>query len=57
MASNYRRACETGTALVQDSCCYTLVQKLPATIAGLPSMPLRAVRGTGFMQMHPEYKP
>jgi glutaconate CoA-transferase, subunit A len=56
MAPNYRRACETGTVLVQDSCCYTLVQQLRAAIAGLPFMPLRSVRGTGFMQMHPEYK-
>ncbi|MGH8508989.1 MAG: CoA transferase subunit A [Gammaproteobacteria bacterium] len=56
MAPNYRRACESGVVEVQDSCCYTLVQQLRATIAGLPFMPMRSVRGTGFMQMHPEYK-
>jgi glutaconate CoA-transferase subunit A len=56
MAPNYRRACESGAVAVRDSCCYTLVQQLRATIAGLPFMPMGSVRGTGFMQMHPEYK-
>lgn len=56
MAPNYRRACESGSVEVQDSCCYTLVQQLRATIAGLPFMPIRSIRGTGFMQLHPEYK-
>lgn len=56
MAPNYRRACESGVVAVQDSCCYTLVQQLRAAIAGLPFMPMRSVRGTGFMSMHPEYK-
>jgi glutaconate CoA-transferase subunit A len=56
MAPNYRRACESEAVEVRDSCCYTLVQQLRAAIAGLPFMPIRSVRGTGFMQMHPEYK-
>ncbi len=56
MAPNYRRACESGTVWMSDSCCYTLVQQLRAAIAGLPFMPMRSVRGTGFMAMHPEYK-
>jgi glutaconate CoA-transferase subunit A len=56
MAPNYRRACESGAVAVRDSCCYTLVQQLRATIAGLPFMPIRSVRGTGFMPLHPEYK-
>jgi glutaconate CoA-transferase subunit A len=56
MAPNYRRACESGAVEVRDSCCYTLVQQLRAAIAGLPFMPIRSVRGTGFMGMHPEYK-
>ncbi|MGZ8184717.1 MAG: CoA transferase subunit A [Methylobacter sp.] len=56
MAPNYRRACESGNVEVQDSCCYTLVQQLRAAISGLPFMPIRSVRGTGFMQLHPEYR-
>lgn len=56
MAPNYRRACESGQVRVEDSCCYTLVQQLRATIMGLPFMPVRSVRGTGFQALHPEYK-
>jgi glutaconate CoA-transferase subunit A len=56
MAPNYRRACEAGAVAVRDSCCYTLTQQLRAAIAGLPFMPLRSARGTGFMALHPEYK-
>ena len=56
MALNYRRACEDGSVKIEDNCCYTLVQQLRATIYGLPFMPIRSVRGTGFMQLHPEFK-
>jgi len=56
MAPNYRRACESGAVAVEDNCCYTLVQQLRAAIAGLPFMPMRSMRGTGFMDMHPEFK-
>jgi len=56
MAPNYRRACESGAVEVRDGCCYTLVQQLRAAIAGLPFMPLRSVRGSGFIGLHPEYK-
>ena len=56
MAPNYRRACESGQVRVADSCCYTLVQQLRATISGIPFMPVRSVRGSSFMKLHPEYK-
>ena len=56
MAPNYRRACESGMAAVRDSCCYTLVQQLRAAIMGLPFLPIRSVRGTGFAALHPEYR-
>ena len=56
MAPNYRRACESGAVAVQDSCCYTLVQQLRAAISGLPFMPIRSVQGSGFQQLHPEYR-
>ena len=57
MAPNYRRACESGAVEVADSCCYTVVQQLRAAAYGVPFMPVRSVRGTGFEAMHPEYKP
>lgn len=56
IAPNYRRACESGAVAVQDSCCYTIVQQLRASIEGLPFMPIRSARGTGFMDLHPEYR-
>ena len=56
MAPNYRRACESGDVKVNDSCCYTVVQQLRATIMGLPFMPVRSIRGTSVFDMHPEYK-
>ncbi|MGR9051834.1 MAG: CoA transferase subunit A [Gammaproteobacteria bacterium] len=56
MAPNYRRACESGRVEVMDSCCYTLVQQLRAAIEGLPFMPMRSIRGSGFMALHREYR-
>lgn len=56
MAPNYRRACESGAVAVEDSCCATLVAQLRAAIQGLPFLPMRSVRGTGFQALHPEYK-
>jgi glutaconate CoA-transferase, subunit A len=56
MAPNYRRALESGAVEMNDSCCYTLVQQLRATIQGLPFMPLRSMRGTSFPSLHPEYR-
>ena len=56
MAPNYRRACESGAVKVDDSACYTVVQQLRAAVLGLPFMPLRSVRGTGFPALHPEYR-
>lgn len=56
MAPNYRRACESGAVEVADSCCYTLVMQLRAAAFGLPFLPMRSARGTGFEKLHPEYK-
>jgi glutaconate CoA-transferase, subunit A len=56
MAPNYRRALESGAVKTDDSCCYTLVQQLRAAIQGLPFLPVRSVRGTDFLSLHPEYK-
>lgn len=56
MAPNYRRACESGAVEVADSCCYTVVQQLRAAVYGVPFLPMRSVRGTGFEGLHPEYK-
>jgi len=55
MAPNYRRACESGVVQVADTCCYTVVQQLRAAAGGLPFLPVRSMRGTGFAGLHPEY--
>jgi glutaconate CoA-transferase subunit A len=56
MAPNYRRACESGAVAIEDSSCATLVAQLRAAIQGVPFMPIRSVRGTGFERLHPEFK-
>lgn len=56
MAPNYRRACESGAVAVEDNSCATLVAQLRAAIQGVPFMPIRSVRGTGFEKLHPEFK-
>src|SRR4051794_36404048 len=55
LAPAYRRAAETGTIEVRETCCYTLLQQLRAAEYGLPFMPVRGVAGTGIRDLHPEY--
>ena len=55
LAPAYRRAAETGTVVVRETCCYTLLQQLRAAEYGLPFMPVRGVAGTGIRDLHPEY--
>lgn len=55
LAPAYRRAAETGTVEVRETCCYTLLQQLRAAEYGLPFMPVRGVAGTGIRDLHPEY--
>lgn len=57
IAPNYRRACESGEMKVNDACCYTITQQIRAAVMGIPFIPIRSVRGTGFSGMHSEYKP
>ncbi len=56
VAPNYRRAIESGDVRIEDSACYTVVQQLRAAIEGLPFMPIRSLRGTSFIDLHPEYR-
>lgn len=56
MAPNYRRACQSGSAKVHDTCCHTLLQQLRAAEYGVPFLPVRSVQGTDFLPLHPEYK-
>lgn len=55
LAPAYRRAAESGSIDVRETCCYTLLQQLRAAEYGLPFMPVRGVAGTGILGLHPEY--
>src|SRR5258707_3212783 len=56
MASNFRRACESGRVQVHDTCCHTIIQQLRAAEFGVPFLQVRSVKGTDFWRLHPEYK-
>jgi glutaconate CoA-transferase subunit A len=56
MAPNFRRACESGSVQMRDTCCYTLIQQLRAAEFGVPFLPMRSIQGTDFLRLHPEYK-
>lgn len=55
-APHFRRALESGQVQMLDTCCYTLVQQLRAAEYGLPFMPVRSIKGTDFLRLHPEFK-
>jgi glutaconate CoA-transferase subunit A len=56
LAPNYRRACETGTVEVRESCCNTLINQLRAGSSGMPFVPMMSIKGSDELLMHPEYK-
>lgn len=55
-APHFRRALESGQVEMFDTCCYTLVQQLRAAEYGVPFMPVRSIKGTDFLRLHPEFK-
>jgi glutaconate CoA-transferase subunit A len=55
LAPGYRRAAETGTIEVAESCCATILAQLRAAEMGLPFLPVRGVRGSDIGRLHPEY--
>jgi len=55
LAPAYRRAAEGGTIEVAESCCVTILAQLRATELGLPFLPVRGVRGSDILRLHPEY--
>ncbi|HUV24646.1 MAG TPA: CoA-transferase [Methanomassiliicoccales archaeon] len=56
LALNYREACESGKVKVRESCCNTLINQLRAGSSGIPFIPLRSIKGSDELFMHPEYK-
>ena len=55
LAPGYRRAAETATIEVAESCCATILAQLRAAEMGLPFLPVRGVRGSDIRGLHPEY--
>ena len=55
LAPAYRRAAETGTIEVRESCCATILAQLRAAELGLPVLPVRGVKGSDLRGLHPEY--
>src|SRR5580693_866041 len=55
LAPAYRRAAEAGTVEVAESCCATILAQLRAAEMGLPFLPVRGVRGSDIVALHPEY--
>ncbi|MFP4170425.1 MAG: CoA transferase subunit A [Methanomassiliicoccales archaeon] len=56
LAPNYRRACESGAVEVRESCCNTLINQLRAGQYGMPFVPMRSIKGSDELTMHPEFK-
>jgi glutaconate CoA-transferase, subunit A len=55
LAPAYRRAAEEGAVEVAESCCATILAQLRASEMGLPFLPVRGVRGSDIVRLHPEY--
>lgn len=55
LAPAYRRAAEQGTIEIAESCCATILAQLRAAEMGLPFLPVRGVRGSDIVRLHPEY--
>jgi glutaconate CoA-transferase, subunit A len=55
LAPAYRRAAEEGSVEVAESCCATVLAQLRAAEMGVPFLPVRGVRGSDIVRLHPEY--
>ncbi len=55
LAPAYRRAAQSGSVQIRETCCYTLLQQLRAAEYGLPFMPVRGIVGSDILDLHPEF--
>ena len=55
LAPAYRRAAQTQSIEVRESCCGTMLTQLRAAEFGVPFLPVRGVKGSGIRRLHPEY--
>ena len=55
LAPAFRRAAQEDTIDIRESCCDTILTQLRAAEMGLPFLPVRGIRGTDILTLHPEY--
>lgn len=55
LAPAYRAAAQDGRIEIAESCCATMLAQLRAAEMGLPFLPVRGVRGSDILALHPEY--
>lgn len=55
LAPAFRRGAESGTLTVRESSCVTMLTQLRAAEMGLPFLPVRGLKGTDLLALHPEY--
>jgi glutaconate CoA-transferase subunit A len=55
LAPAYRRAAESGSLEIRESCCATILAQLRAAELGVPFLPVRGVKGSDVRRLHPEY--
>ncbi|HVN13462.1 MAG TPA: CoA-transferase [Kineosporiaceae bacterium] len=55
LAPAFRRAAENGTLEVRESSCVTILAQLRAAEMGVPFLPVRGLKGTDLLGLHPEY--
>lgn len=55
LAPAFRRGAETGSLSVRESSCVTVLTQLRAAEMGVPFLPVRGLRGTDLLALHPEW--
>ena len=55
LAPAFRRGAESGSLTVRESSCVTVLTQLRAAEMGLPFLPVRGLKGTGLVALHPEW--
>jgi len=55
LAPAFRRAASSGEIDIRESCCDTILTQLRAAEMGLAFLPVRGIKGTDILALHPEY--
>ncbi len=55
LAPAFRRGAESGSLQVRESSCVTMLTQLRAAEMGVPFLPVRGLKGTDLLGLHPEY--